>query len=353
MGYFAKAFLIITSFIIGKAAIAQTTTPPFSYNMSLFTSSSSPQSVAVGGANTIFITEGGGVKKFNPQSTTGTIITTNVSNPSAIATDVTNVYTVDQSGRIILLTTSDSTTYTQTVIATNETAATTNFVYSSSALFNANIGSIVGIAVDSNHTIYLSDATKHVIWKLAPPTSANGKYTLTLFAGVNGTAGVPGTGTSTKFNTPWGIAFDPWGNLHVADLNNKVIQKLTLSTTGAITNISVVAGQAGQYSGVNDGQSSTSACLYLPKHITFDPTGSFYLTNAYVDVVQYVSSATGLIKVVGGGKSPSNSATSYNGIATGANFLGISGVALDSFGKLYVTEVNNNAVRALTPNWHP
>ena len=350
MNYFKKIFLIITTLIISKATIVLATTQPFSYNMSLFTSSSSPQSIAVGVANNVFITESGGVKKFSPSSTTGTLITTNVSSPTAIATDVANVYTVDQSGHVFLLTTSDNGAYTQTIIATNETTATASFVYSSSALFNASIGSIAGIAVDGNHTIYLSDATKHVIWKLTPPTSASGKYTLTLFAGTNGTAGAPGTGTATKFNTPWGIAFDPWGNLHVADLNNKVVQKLTLSTTGAITNSSVVAGQTGQYSGVNDGQLSTSACLYFPKHITFDSTGSFYLTNAYIDVVQYVSSATGLIKVIGGGKSPSNSATSYNGSATGANFLGISGIALDSTGNLYVTEINNNAVRKLTPN---
>ncbi len=349
---YLKSIIILITLIIAQTAIVYSA-QPYSYNMSLFTASSSPQSAAIGGESTLFITEGGGIKKFALPNTTGTMITTNVSNPSAVAMDVANIYVADSKNRIFLLTTSDNTTYVQTIITTNETAATTAFTYSPNALYNANIGAIAGIAVDTNHNIYLSDSTKHVIWKLTPPTASGGKYTLTLFAGTNGAAGAPTTGISTKFNSPYGLAFDPWGNLYVADLNNRVIQKLALSTTGAVTNISVVAGQAGQYSGTNDGQAATSACLYLPKALVFDQTGSFYITNAYVDVVQYVSSATGTVKVIGGGKSPSNNATSYNGIATGANFLGIGGIALDAKGNLYVTEINNNAVRKLTPNWHP
>ncbi len=349
---YIKLFTLSISFVMMHVAMVHAA-QPYGYNMSLFTSLSSAQSAAIGGESNLFITEGGGIKKFALPSTSGTIITTNVSNPSAVATDVANVYVSDSSNRILLLTPSSNGTYVQTVIATNETAATTTFTYSPNALYSANIGTIRGIAVDANHNIYLSDSTKHVIWKLTPPASTTGKYTLTLFAGVNGTSGTPTTGTTTKFNTPYGITFDPWGNLYVADLENRVIQKITLSTTGAITNISVVAGQAKQYAGNNDGQAATSACLYLPKAVVFDQTGSFYISNAYVDVVQYVSAATGTIKVIAGGKSPSNNATSYNGIATGANFLGIGSIALDAKGNLYVTELNNSAVRKLTPTWHP
>jgi hypothetical protein len=72
-----------------------------------------------------------------------------------------------------------------------------------------------GIALDNGGNIYLADSSNHTIRKLTPSGT---NWVVTTIAGLAGSPGsTDGTNSSSRFNTPWGIASDTSGNLYVAD----------------------------------------------------------------------------------------------------------------------------------------
>ena len=107
-----------------------------------------------------------------------------------------------------------------------------------------------GVAVDGAGNVYVADRVNHRIRKI---TTSGVVSTL---AG-SGTSGyTDGTGTSAKFNYPYGVAVDGAGNVYVADRSNHRIRKIT--TSGVV---STLAGSG--TSGYTDG-TGTSAKFSSP-----------------------------------------------------------------------------------------
>src|SRR4051812_8588915 len=86
----------------------------------------------------------------------------------------------------------------------------------------ARFDSPLGLAIGTNGFIYVADCGNHIIRAIA----SDGSVTT-----IAGTAGVWGTndgnGSSARFNGPVGLALDPEGNLFVSDSNNHTIRKMT------------------------------------------------------------------------------------------------------------------------------
>jgi sugar lactone lactonase YvrE len=80
----------------------------------------------------------------------------------------------------------------------------------------------VGLTIDSDDNIYVGDANNHLIRKITP------QGYVSTFAG---TANVPGYDNNIpgKFNYPQGLTIDSDGNIYVADTENHVIRKITMS----------------------------------------------------------------------------------------------------------------------------
>lgn len=86
---------------------------------------------------------------------------------------------------------------------------------------NAKFNNIIGIAVDAQGNVYVTDMNNHCIRKIA-----NG--VVTTIAG-NGVAGyADGIGNLTQFKYPSSIAVDVNGNIYVSDTHNLRIRKLQL-----------------------------------------------------------------------------------------------------------------------------
>ena len=86
----------------------------------------------------------------------------------------------------------------------------------------ARFDSPLGVAVATNGVIYVADCGNHTIRSIAPDGSVT---TIAGAAGVWGTN--DGIGSSARFNGPVGLALDSNGNLFVSDSNNHTIRKIT------------------------------------------------------------------------------------------------------------------------------
>ena len=158
--------------------------------------------------------------------------------------------------------------------------------------------------------------------------------TVTTVAGYAGSAGsVDATGTSARFNYPYGITSDGT-DLYVADANNNTIRKITVST-GAVTTFAGVAGASGSTNGTGtaarfnhpDGITSDGTCLYVAD------TGNNTIRQIVIST-QVVTTLAGVAGAVG----------SADGTGTTARFNYPTGIATDG-AYLYVADTDNHTIR--------
>ncbi|CAN5215102.1 hypothetical protein BH09BAC5_BH09BAC5_15580 [soil metagenome] len=198
---------------------------------------------------------------------------------------------------------------------------------------SAQIGSAVGMAVDPNGVMYISDGN-HRIRKV----DVNG--VITTFAGT-GTMGFSGdnmAATSAQLNTPAGLAFNSAGDLFIADYQNHRIRKITMST-GIIT---TVAGSIGMgFSG--DGGAATSAQLSSPTGVCWEAKDNMVIADQGNARVRRVDHISGDIATVAGSGSPGHSGD--GGVATSAAIGNVYDVKCDLNGNIIFSEVTNHYIR--------
>jgi hypothetical protein len=146
---------------------------------------------------------------------------------------------------------------------------------------------------------------------------------------------VDGTGSAAHFYLPSGIATDAAGNVYVADQFNRTIRRVTQA--GVVTTL---AGSPGN-SGTVDGTGS-AARFVNPTGVATDTAGNVYVGDQYT--VRKITPA-GVVTTLAGTPGASGSA---DGTGSAARFSGVSSVATDTAGNIYVADSFNNEVRAIT-----
>jgi sugar lactone lactonase YvrE len=196
------------------------------------------------------------------------------------------------------------------------------------------------------HSIFVFDTTlvsNAVMETVDPATCSTGSVgTITTLVGT-GTAGYSGDGgpaSGAQLSLSSGIAFDPSGNMFIADAGNNVIRRVD-AITQVITTIAGT-GVPG-YSG--DNGPAVGAQLQRPTHVVFDRSGDLYITDALNERVRKVDTNTGIITTVAGNGRAGFSGD--GGPATSAELNFPDGVGLDGSGNVYIGDPLNNRIRRL------
>ena len=198
----------------------------------------------------------------------------------------------------------------------------------SSARFNLPYG----IAVDSSNNLYVADTYNDTIREITP---AGVVSTLTGLAGNSGSS--DGTNSNARFYLPSGVAVDSVGNLYVTDDGNNTIRKILRFGTNWV--VSTLAGLAGN-SGYADG-TGANARFYFPLGISVDRADNLYVTDEGNDTIRDINTAEDVSTLAGS----AGDSGSDDGTGSKAQFGGPGGIVVDSLGNLYVADIYNNTIR--------
>jgi hypothetical protein len=191
-----------------------------------------------------------------------------------------------------------------------------------------------GVAVDTGGNVYVADEQSDAIRKITPLGDVS------TFAGALGVAGTnDDVGTAAKFSRPLGVAFDPAGNLVVADAGNNTIRRIT---AGGM--VSTLAGSPG-VSGTNDGVGS-NAQFNSPFSVAVDAQTNIYVADTFNHAIRKITPG-GLVTTLAGtiGTQGTN-----NGTGVAAQFAFPEGIAVDPDGNIFVADDADSTVRKITPD---
>lgn len=257
---------------------------------------------------------------------------------TAIATDrLNNIYITDgASNTVRRITVSDGAinTVTGTFIGFN-VVDPTPYEGDGGPANAAHLNIPLSVTVDGSENIFIIDAGNNVIRRISGDDGTIGTFAGTTEQGYGGDGG---PAIEATFFNPYSITTDNEGNLYLADAGNHVVRMIS-KATGMIVTIAGTGPDNPGYSG--DGDDALLAKLNYPKGIAIDAAGDIYISDGGNNVVRKISN--GIISTIAG-----NGEAGYSGdggLATDATLFGLSGLALDSDGNLYIADTGNNVIR--------
>jgi sugar lactone lactonase YvrE len=189
-----------------------------------------PHGVATDSANNVYVADTGNsiIRKISPAGVVSTLAGTagfhgsadgtgpaaSFSYPSGVATDsANNVYVADTGNSTIRKITSEGVTSTLAGTAGSSGSADGT---GPAAQFNGPCG----VATDSANNVFVADTYNHTVRKITP------EGVVSTPAGLAENSGyVDGPGPAARFDFPWTVAIDSFGNIYIADDLNNAIRK--------------------------------------------------------------------------------------------------------------------------------
>ena len=155
------------------------------------------------------------------------------------------------------------------------------------------LGEVEGIAKDAAGNLYVADSGNDIVVRI----TAAGALTVVAGNGTQGYSGDGGSATSAQLNSPRGVAIHPTtGDLYISDYGNRRVRKVS----GGI--ITTVAGNGTSgYSGDNVVGGATLAQINGADSLAFDPSGNLYIADAGNDVIRKLTAAGTISTVAGTG----------------------------------------------------
>jgi len=193
-----------------------------------------------------------------------------------------------------------------------------------------------GLNTDASGNVYIADENNNVIRKI---TVSTGIITTVAGTGTGGFSGDGGSATTAKLNHPKDVFVNATGELYIADYTNHRIRRVNAAGT-----IATFAGTGvGGFSG--DGGTCFSAQLYYPTSLWIDATGVMLLTDSWNNRVRQINTGFIITTIAGMG---SYSFSGDGGAATAAG-LKIGSVVADAAGNIYISDDGNHRIRKITP----
>lgn len=185
-----------------------------------------------------------------------------------------------------------------------------------------------GLCIDSMGNLFVADEYNQKIRKIA----SDG--TVSTFAG--STIGyADGSGLNAKFSYPSGLCIDNNDNIYVADRFNHKIRKIT--PEGVVSTI------AGSSQGFTNGAATTAKFNY-PTSICIDASGNLFVADKSNHKIRKITQQ-GIVSTFAG------SIEGYiDGMSTVARFNDPFGITIDQSGTLFVTDLDNEGIRKITPD---
>lgn len=185
-----------------------------------------PYGIAIDSQNNLYVTDRGDnkIRKITPDgvvstfagSTFGDADGTGTSAKFFFPTGITldkqnNIYITDQGNAKIKKITSSG-------VVTTIAGSTSGYAEGTGS--DAQFKQPIGITIDNQNNLFVADYLNNRIRKITP----NGKVT-SIAGSTEGYA--DGTGNNAKFYSPLGICIDPDGNMYISDYDNHKIRKIT------------------------------------------------------------------------------------------------------------------------------
>ena len=178
------------------------------------------------------------------------------------------------------------------------------------------------LVADGAGNLYVADTGNNRIRRI----DSQGVITTVAGSGIAGFDGDDALALSASLDSPSGVAFDPSGNLYVADTGNNRIRRV--DSRGIIT---TVAGSDG--------------ALNAPTGLAFDTLGARLLVADTGNHVVRSLEADGTLRIVAGSSRPGLSGD--GGPAVDARLLAPTGVGTDPAGNVYVADTGNHLLRRI------
>jgi sugar lactone lactonase YvrE len=187
-----------------------------------------------------------------------------------------------------------------------------------------------GLAKDGVGNIYVADCGNHSV------RVVNTAGVVSTAAGTGAQGLVNAAATSATFNCPQGVAIDASGQVFVADYGNHALRRLY--------NGNVTTWVGGPPAGDDDGTQAT-ARFWGPRSLGWRG-----------DQLLVADQGNGLIRLVSPGGVTTTLAGSHltptgasDGVGSAATFVGLTAVAVDAQGHVYVGDAGNCLIRKITP----
>jgi len=269
-----------------------------------------------------------------------------LNNPSGLVLDLSgNIFVADTgNNRICMVDLSGN--FTVYAGSLNGTSG-----YQDSGALNALFNSPTAIAIDKTGNIYVADTgnnTIRIIEKnfeydnLGKIVKSNNLIVNTLVGSAGSTLQASGQGSQFKLSAPRGIAVDSKG-VYISDTGNNRICKLTGGGTVITLAGSTTLGGSLEYlSGYINGNGQY-ASFNSPTGLTVDMYGNIFVSDTGNNVIRRITQ-TGFVSTVAGSGQP----FFKEGKREQASFKAPVGIAVDSQNVLYVNDTGNNLIRRIT-----
>jgi uncharacterized protein (TIGR03437 family) len=192
------------------------------------------------------------------------------------------------------------------------------------------------VAVDINGNFYFGQATGNGVNSIPRIWKVDHSGRLSVFAG-NGQTGNGGDGgqaVAAQLGYVYCLATDTVGNLYLCDsVNNRVRQVSANGTIGK-----VAGNGSGTSSAIPSGQPNSTS-IGPPNAVTVDASGDIFIYTAATHQILEIDSTGTLQPVIGASSNGLPSTTSGDGgDALQATFTGVSGMAVDAAGDVWISD---------------